>query len=365
MASQFGERLTVSIFGESHGTGIGVVIDGLPAGIPISESELLAFLARRRGGQSVCSTARAEADMPQIQSGVYEGKTTGSPLCAVITNQDTRSKDYVAVYDTPRPSHADYTAYCKWGGASDFRGGGHFSGRLTASLCIAGGIAKQILAQDEIAVGAHLAQVGHVVEDAFPLYPTKELFAEIAAKPFPVINDQDGERMQQEIMQARSELDSVGGIIECAAIGIPAGWGNPMFDGMENRLSRVLFGIPAVKGVEFGGGFAMAAMRGSAVNDPFCITKDGTVATVTNYSGGIQGGITNGMPLRFRVAMKPTPSIAQPQQTVSLSRMEETTLALKGRHDPCVAHRAVPVVEAATALVLLDSLLIAQGEQNV
>ena len=356
MSSEFGNILRVSVFGQSHGKAIGVNIDGLPAGEPIDLEELNAFLDRRKPGKSPLSTARKESDTPVFLSGLENGVTCGFPLCAVIENSDQHSSDYSELADKPRPSHADYTARVKWGGHSDMRGGGHFSGRLTAPLCIAGGIAKQILARRGIFVGAHLAAVGTVDDAPFPLHPTAELFDAIAAKPFPVVDDGAGERMQALILEARQDLDSVGGIIECAAIGLPAGLGGPMFDGVENRLAAALFGIPAVKGVEFGLGFGSSRLRGSENNDPFTV-ENGTVVTASNRAGGILGGITTGMPVTLRTAIKPTPSISRPQQTVSLSAMENTELVIRGRHDPCIAHRAVPVVEAVTAAVLLDLLL--------
>ena len=356
MSSEFGNILRVSVFGQSHGKAIGVNIDGLPAGEPIDQEELNAFLDRRKPGKSPLSTARKESDTPVFLSGLENGVTCGFPLCAIIENSDQHSSDYDNLRDTPRPGHADYTAAVRWEGHADMRGGGHFSGRLTAPLCIAGGIAKQILARRGIFVGAHLAAVGTENDAPFPLHPTAELFDAIAAKPFPVVDDGAGERMQALILEARQNLDSVGGIIECAAIGLPAGLGDPMFDGVENRLAAALFGIPAVKGVEFGLGFGSARLHGSENNDPFTM-ENGTVVTASNRAGGILGGITTGMPVTLRTAIKPTPSISRPQQTVSLSAMENAELVIRGRHDPCIAHRAVPVVEAVTAAVLLDLLL--------
>ena len=356
MSSEFGKILKVSVFGQSHGTAIGVNIDGLPAGEEIDLEELQRFLDRRRPGKNKLSTARNEGDAPEILSGLLEGKTCGAPLCAVIRNSDQHSKDYAELADKPRPGHADYTAWVKWGGHADLRGGGHFSGRLTAPLCVAGGIAKQILARRGIFVGAHLASVGTETDRSFPLRPTAELFGAVAAKPFPVLDDNAGARMQSLILEARQALDSVGGVVECAAVGLPAGLGDPMFDGVENRLAAALFGIPAVKGVEFGAGFNAAARRGSENNDPFTV-ENGRIAAVSNNAGGILGGITTGMPLTLRVAVKPTASIAKEQQTVSLSKLEDAQLQIHGRHDPCIAHRAVPAVEAVTATVLLDLLL--------
>ena len=356
MSSEFGNLLKISVFGQSHGRAIGVVVDGLPAGEAVDLEELDHFLDRRRTGKNRLSTARKETDKPVFLSGLENGVTCGAPLCAVIENGDQHSSDYDQLLDKPRPGHADYTAFVKWGGQADMRGGGHFSGRLTAPLCVAGGIAKQILSRRGVYVGAHLQSVGTENDTPFPLHPTKAMFEEIAAKPFPVLDDQAGERMQALILEARQNLDSVGGVIECAAIGLPAGLGDPMFGGVENRLSAALFGIPAVKGVEFGDGFAAARSCGSANNDPFRM-EGGRVAAESNHAGGILGGITNGMPLVLRTAMKPTPSIARPQRTVSLSAGENTELVIHGRHDPCIAHRAVPVVEAVTAAVLLDLLL--------
>ena len=356
MSSEFGNILRVSVFGQSHGKAIGVVVDGLPAGEEIDGLELQRFLDRRRPGTGPLSTARKETDVPEFLSGLEGGKTCGAPLCAVIKNADQHSKDYGELADKPRPGHADFTAWAKWGGHADMRGGGHFSGRLTAPLCVAGGIAKQILARRGIFVGAHLASVAGICDQPFPLYPTAALFSEIAAKPFPVLDEAAGERMRAAILEAKNDLDSVGGVIECAAAGLPAGLGEPMFGGVENRLAAALFGIPAVKGVEFGEGFRAAELRGSENNDPFTV-ENGEIRAETNRAGGILGGITTGMPLVLRAAVKPTPSIGRPQKTVRLSAMEAVELTVHGRHDPCVAHRAVPVAEAVMAAVLLDMLL--------
>ena len=356
MSSEFGSLLKISVFGQSHGRAIGVVVDGLPAGEAVDLDELNAFLARRKPGKSPLSTARREADVPVFLSGLENGVTCGAPLCAVIENSDQHSSDYAELRDKPRPGHADYTAYVKWGGQADMRGGGHFSGRLTAPLCIAGGIAKQILSRRGVYVGAHLQSVGTEADIPLPLHPTRELFESVAAKSFPVIDHAAGERMQALILAAKNDGDSVGGVIECAAIGLPAGLGEPMFGGVENRLAAALFGIPAVMGVVFGDGFAAARSRGSEKNDSFA-AENGRVVTETNRAGGVLGGITDGMPIVLRAAVKPTPSIACPQRTVSLSTGETAELVIHGRHDPCIAHRAVPVVEAVTAAVLLDLLL--------
>ncbi|MCI6569334.1 MAG: chorismate synthase [Dysosmobacter sp.] len=356
MSSEFGKTLKISVFGQSHGKAIGVNIDGLPAGESIDLDALNAFMARRKPGKSPLSTSRKEADAPVFLSGLENGVTCGFPLCAIIENGDQHSSDYDELREKPRPGHADYTAWVKWHGAADMRGGGHFSGRLTAPLCIAGGIAKQILARRSIFVGAHLLEVAGITDQPFPLRPDAALFDAVAAKAFPVLDDGAGERMQAAILAARKDGDSVGGVIQCAAVGLPAGLGDPMFDGLENRLAAALFGIPAVKGLEFGAGFAASRCRGSENNDPFTV-EDGRVVTTSNHAGGILGGISTGMPLVFQLAMKPTPSISKPQHTVSLPNMEDAELVVRGRHDPCIAHRAVPVAEAVTAAVLLDVLL--------
>jgi chorismate synthase len=362
LASEFGSKLKVTVFGASHGIAVGAVADGFPAGEVIDTGQLALFMARRRPGKPL-TTGRREADIPELVSGVIPGSredqliTCASPLCAIIRNTDARPSDYNAFADTPRPGHADFTAHIKWGGNADMRGGGHFSGRLTAPICAVGGIALQILARRGIYVGAHLDSVGGVRDARFPIKPDKALFDEIAGKPLPVIDDAKGKEMQKAIAAAASELDSVGGVVECAVTGLPAGLGEPMFDGVENLFARALFGIPAVKGIEFGSGFAGSVLRGSQNNDPFTAV-DGKIETETNNSGGILGGITTGMPVVFRVAFKPTPTIGLPQRTVSLSRGEPAILEARGRHDPCVALRAVPVVEAVTALVTLDLLML-------
>ena len=356
MSSRWGRQFQISIFGESHGAGIGVVIDGVPAGFTLDLEELYAFLKRRAPGRNRASTPRQESDLPELVSGVQDGRTTGAPLTALIRNSDQHSKDYSELASTARPGHADYTGYLRYAGCNDVRGGGHFSGRLTAPLCIAGGIAKQILARRGIFVGAHLQAAAGIQDERFPLYPSRELLEGIGAKAFPVLNDGAGEKMQAAILEAKSSLDSVGGVIECAAVGLPAGLGDPMFEGVENRLAAALFGIPAVKGVEFGEGFHAADLRGSENNDAF-VMESGAVRTQTNHAGGILGGITTGMPLILRAAVKPTPSIGREQRTVSLAAGETAALTIHGRHDPCIAHRAVPVVEAVTAMVLLDMLM--------
>lgn len=357
MPSVFGENIKVSIFGQSHSEAIGVVVDGLPAGFEVDMDALNAFLARRAPGQGKFTTARKESDLPEFVSGIVDGVTCGAPLCALIRNKDTRSGDYADLRDHPRPSHADYPAYVKFGAAHDIRGGGHFSGRLTAPLCVAGGIALQMLAGRGVRVGAHLCSVGDVQDERFdPVSVGERDFERIAANGFPVLDEMAGARMFDAIERARMDADSIGGTIECAATGLPAGLGDALFGGLEGRLSQALFGIPAVKGVEFGSGFDGARMRGSENNDPF-VMQEGSVRTLTNNAGGILGGITTGMPLIMRVAIKPTPSIGRAQRSVSLSEGEHYELTIRGRHDPCIAPRAVPVVEAAVALVLLDMMM--------
>lgn len=362
MSSSFGKLLKVTIFGQSHSEAIGVVLDGLPAGVRLDMETIHRFMGRRAPGANRFSTARSEADIPQIISGLVEGVTCGAALTAIIQNSDTRSKDYDKLRDLPRPMHADYPAAVKYKGGNDIRGGGQFSGRLTAPLCFAGAVAIQLLAQKGIAVGAHIAAIAGESDTPFdPVTVSAQQLAALSQKAFPVISDEAGLRMQAKIDAARAEGDSVGGIIECAAVGVLAGLGEPLYEGLENRLAAAIFGIPAVKGVEFGAGFAAAAMRGSEHNDPFSM-ENGNVTTQTNNHGGILGGISTGMPITLRAAFKPTPSIAKIQQTVSLSAMENAQLAITGRHDPCVVLRAVPCVEAAVALVLLDLLIEEKGK---
>ena len=365
MSSIYYGQLTVSLFGQSHAPGIGVTIDGLPAGEAIDLEELQAFLNRRAPGRGPWATTRKEEDRPEILSGLAGGYTCGAPLAALIRNTNTRSGDYDNLRDIPRPGHADYTAQVKYGGFQDVAGGGHFSGRLTAPLCIAGGICKQILARKGIYVGAHIAAVGGIPDQSYdPVNLDRETLLAPGGRDFPVLDPDAGTRMQGAIAQAKEDLDSLGGLVECAVIGLPAGLGDPMLDGMENRIARLAFAIPAVKGVAFGAGFAVADRRGSQNNDPFYFDETGQVRTRTNHAGGILGGITNGMPLVFQAAVKPTPSIGQPQESVSLSRGENTTLVIHGRHDPCIVPRAVPCSEAAAAIAVYDAWLEQQKRSN-
>ena len=349
-----GNKVKIEIFGESHSAAIGVTLTGIPAGERIDTETLLAFMERRAPGRDATATARKEADIPEFLCGVVDGVTTGAPITAIIRNGDQRSRDYEKLRTLPRPSHADYAAYVKYGGNNDIRGGGAFSGRLTAPLCIAGGIAKQILARRGIAVGAHVRSIRDVCDDPFDPVDPGDVTAP-AKKSFPVLNDAAGAKMREVILAAKADGDSVGGSVECAVTGMPEGYGGPLFEGVEGRIAQALYGIPAVKGVEFGSGFGAARMYGSEHNDAFAV-KDGKVVTETNRSGGIQGGITNGMPILVRAALKPTPSTAKPQTTVNLATMQTETLVIEGRHDPCVVVRAVPAVEAAVALCILDLL---------
>ena len=355
MSSSYGENLRVHIFGESHGPAVGVTVEGIPAGEAVDLEELQRFLDRRAPGRNAWSTPRKEADVPEFLSGLREGKTCGTPLTAILKSANTRSGDYDALRDVPRPGHADYTAWVKYGESRDSRGGGHFSGRLTAPLCVAGGICLQLLAREGITIISRVAAIGGVRDEG-------ELTASTAEKAFPTVSDSAGEAMRSAIAAARAEGDSLGGVIECAVLGLPAGLGDPMFDGMENRIAAAVFGVPAVKGIEFGAGFAAAGLRGSENNDAFSV-ENGRIITDSNHCGGILGGITDGMPLTFRAAVKPTPSLARPQQSVDLKTGEIVPLTVTGRHDPCIVPRAVPCLEAAAAIAIYDALLARRKEQ--
>lgn len=355
MSSTYGERIKLSIFGQSHGPAIGMTLDGVPAGLPVDTESLQAFLNRRAPGQNDYSTPRREEDRPEFLSGLLNGFTCGAPISAVIYNKNTRSGDYANLKDCPRPGHADYTAQIKYGGFQDAAGGGHFSGRLTAPLCIAGGLCKQWLSQKGIHIAAHISSIADIKDEPILLNPTKPDLS-LISDDFPVINPDAGAKMREKIAEARTQGDSVGGVIECIITGLPAGIGDPMFGGMESRIAQIVYGVPAVKGLEFGNGFAASLLRGSENNDPFTM-DDGAIRTATNHSGGILGGITTGMPLVFRAAIKPTPSISIPQKSISLSDLSEQPLVVKGRHDPCIVPRAVPVIEAAAAVAIFDAYL--------
>ena len=350
----WGEKIKLSIFGESHGQVIGVVIDGLPGGFELDLEEIGREMQRRAPGRDSLSTPRSEADQVEIVSGFFEGRTTGTPLTGLIYNGNTRSKDYKK--DLIRPGHADYTGFMRYGESHDYRGGGHFSGRITAPLVFAGAVAKQLLKARGITVGAHIQKIGTIEDLSLNLTElSPDWLRSVSEKRFPVIDDAMGEQMQAYILEMRNHLDSVGGIVECAILGLPVGIGAPFFGSVESRLAGILFSVPAVKGVEFGAGFRFAEMTGKTANDEF-YAEDGQVRTYTNNNAGINGGITNGMPVVFRTVIKPTPSIAQKQRTVDLSKMENAEIEVHGRHDPCIVHRAVPVIEAAAALTAYDLL---------
>ncbi len=358
MASSWGECLKLSIFGGSHTAAIGAVLDDLPANEAIDMDAVLIQMARRAPGKDRTATTRSEADLPQILSGLLDGKTTGAPLAMVIENTNTRSKDYSLFRSHPRPGHADYTAAVRYGGANDIRGGGHFSGRLTAPLVFAGAVCRQILERRGVVIGAHALQIGKAGDapfDAAAVDP--EELKRLSQVYFAVREARAEAEMRAEIEAARQAADSIGGVIECAVTGVPAGVGSPMFRGVENVFASLLYGIPAVKGVEFGAGFGVSELRGSENNDAFYYDENGTVRTRTNRAGGVLGGITTGMPIVFRVAVKPTPSIGRTQDTVDLAAGRDDTLTVTGRHDPCIVPRAIPVAEAAAAVALTDMMM--------
>lgn len=354
MSSTYGDKIKISVFGESHGNGIGVVIDGLPAGVKIDMDSVLTQMSRRAPGKDRTATPRKESDLPKVLSGMLGDTLTGAPLCAVIENTNTRSGDYGNLLSCPRPGHSDYTAFVKYNGANDIRGGGHFSGRITAPIVFAGSICRQILAQKGIKIAAHINSIGNVCDEPFnPVGIDDALIDRLNLLSFALVDNSVEEKMRSVVEDARMSLDSVGGTIECAVTGIEAGIGEPMFDGVEGVIAKAVFGVPAIKGIEFGKGFELSKMRGSQSNDPFRY-KDGKVVTETNNCGGILGGITNGMPIIFRAAVKPTPSIAQKQKSVDLQKKENTELEVHGRHDPCIVPRAVPVIEAVTAIAIAN-----------
>ena len=354
MSSTLGNNLKISVFGESHGNGIGVVIDGLPAGKTIDMEAVLVQMKRRAPGRDKTATPRKESDAPKILSGMLGSTLTGAPLCAVIENTNTRSQDYGNLMTKPRPGHSDYTAFVKYHAANDVRGGGHFSGRITAPIVFAGAVCRQLLAEKGIKIAAHISRIGSVSDRGFdPVSIDNGLMTRLSESSFALIDEAVEEKLRAEVEAARLQQDSVGGVIECAVTGLPAGIGDPMFDGVEGVIAKAVFGVPAVKGIEFGAGFSLARMRGSQSNDPFRM-ENGKVVTETNNCGGILGGITYGMPLIFRAAIKPTPSISQPQKTVDLQTGENAVLEIHGRHDPCIVPRAVSVIEAVTAIALSE-----------
>lgn len=353
MSSFYGERLKLSLFGQSHGEAIGITMDGFPAGMVIDMPRLAAEMARRAPGQSKMTTSRREPDAPEFLSGVLEGRTTGQPICAIIRNTNTRSQDYGEGVDLVRPGHADYTGHVRYFGFEDWRGGGHFSGRLTAPITLAGALCSQWLEDKGVRIACHIQQLGSVTDDSFMDADPAADYAYLKGMHLPVLRAGLDEAMEAEVLAARSDMDSVGGVLECMITGLPAGLGAPFFDSVESVLSHLLFSVPAVKAVAFGEGFGFATLRGSRANDPFHMDGE-RVVTTSNHSGGINGGITNGMPVIFRCAMRATPSIAREQQTVSLREGKDTTLSVHGRHDPCILPRAVPVIEAMAAIGVMD-----------
>lgn len=357
MSSCYGKNIRISIFGQSHSASIGVVIDGLPSGHRVDLEKLGRFMIRRAPGQNAYSTARHESDQIEVLSGLKNGVLCGAPFAAEIKNIDTRPEDYKDFADKPRPGHADFTAHSKYGGAEDFSGGGHFSGRMTAPLCIAGGIILQLLSEENIFIGAHAAEIAGIEDSLFDPVSVSDLdILKVLENGFPTIDTLVAEKMKNAIASVKQAGNSVGGVVECAAIGLPAGVGDPMFDGMENRISSAVFAVPAVKGIEFGSGFAGSRLTGRENNDSFTYCC-GTIKTISNNHGGILGGITSGMPIIFRTAIKPTPSINLEQSTVSFLKKQDVLLHTTGRHDPCVVPRAVPCIEAAAALAIYDALL--------
>ena len=355
MSSIYGETIRLSLFGQSHAPAIGMTLDGLPAGQQIDMEKILAFLRRRAPGLYDYSTPRREPDVPEFLSGIRNGKTCGAPLTAIIRNTDAHPETYRDLPAVPRPGHADYPAYVRNGPDGDFSGGGHFSGRMTAPLCIAGAVCKQYLAAKSVTVRARILSVGTIRDDSPFTSPLPD-------EGFPTVSPDKGAEMIALIRAVKEEGDSVGGVIECVVDGLPAGIGDPAFDGMENRIAKAVFAVPAIKGIEFGDGFELAKRKGSESNDAFRLC-DGKVRTETNRCGGILGGLTDGMPLCFRVAVKPTPSIGRIQKTVDLKEGKETETAVSGRHDPCIVPRAVPCVEAAAAVAVLDAWLGYAGKE--
>jgi chorismate synthase len=354
MSGVWGSNIKLSIFGESHGGAIGINISGLPVGKAIDEEEIYKEMQRRAPGRSNLATARKEEDRVEILSGVFNGKTTGAPLCGIIRNNDTRSKDYSKLKDVMRPSHSDYPASVKYKGFNDYRGGGHFSGRITAPLVFAGAIAKSILKEKGIKIGAHIKSIADIEDEEFnPIYIDSTVLDTLKEKDLPLIDDNKKALMEHRILSAKMEGDSVGGVIQCAITGVEVGVGDPFFDSLESTIAHLAFSVPAVKGIEFGKGFELSKLKGSEANDSYYYEGE-KIATKTNNNGGILGGLTNGMPVLFNVAIKPTASIIKYQDTVDIDKKEDTKLQIEGRHDPCIVTRAVVVIEAIAALALLD-----------
>ncbi|MGL4569462.1 MAG: chorismate synthase [Clostridium sp.] len=356
MSGMFGNNIKVSIFGESHGAAIGLTIDGLPSGVPIDLEKVNIEMERRAPGRNSLSTARKEGDNVEILSGLFNGKTTGTPLCGIIKNSDKKSKDYSKLKDLMRPGHADYTGNLRYDGFNDYRGGGHFSGRITAPIVFGGALCKQVLESYGIKIVSHIKQIGNIKDEFFnPVEIDEDLIEELPKRVLPLLNEYLEDSMKEEILRVKKDGDSVGGIIECAIVNAMSGIGDPFFDSVESTLSHLLFSVPAVKGVEFGEGFNIANLKGSSANDEFYYEGD-EVKTRTNNNGGILGGITNGMPIIFRVVIKPTASILKVQQTINISDKTNCDLQIEGRHDPCIVQRAVPVIEACAAIGILELL---------
>ncbi|MDQ0151235.1 chorismate synthase [Eubacterium multiforme] len=356
MSGMWGNNIRLSIFGESHGEGIGITIDGLPSGFLLDIDRINFEMERRAPGRSSISTARKEGDKIEILSGLFNGRTTGTPLCGIIKNSDKKSKDYSKLKTLMRPGHADYTGNIRYEGFNDYRGGGHFSGRITAPLVFAGAICKQILESKGIRIVAHIKSIGSICDDSFnPTNIDGNLIKNLPNMELPLVNSSLEDDMRNEILNAKISGDSVGGVIECAVVNINAGIGNPFFDSVESTLSHLLFSVPAVKGVEFGDGFNISKLKGSEANDEFYYDGD-EIRTKTNHNGGILGGITNGMPVIFKVAIKPTASISKPQHTINLQSKKEEELKIEGRHDPCIVQRALPVIESVSAIGILELL---------
>lgn len=353
MGATWGNKIKVSIFGESHGRAVGINIDGLPSGFILDEEKILFEMARRAPGKNNLSTARKEPDMPEILSGYFNGRTTGTPLSAVIYNQDTRSKDYDKTKDYLRPGHADYSGMIKYDGYNDYRGGGHFSGRLTAPLVFAGAICKQILESKGIKIVSHISSIKEIKDEDFNSLNFNEDIENLKNEEIPLNNKGLEDKIRHEILQAKYNGDSVGGVIECMVYGLKAGVGDPFFDSVESTLAHLMFSVPAVKGIEFGLGFKMTEIFGSEANDEYYLDNE-NIKTRRNNNGGVLGGITNGMPVTFKVAIKPTASIAKIQNTVDINKKEEVSFRVEGRHDPCIVLRAIPVIEAVTAIGILN-----------
>ncbi|OJF97118.1 chorismate synthase [Alkalibacterium sp. 20] len=359
MSGIWGKNLQVSIFGESHGVAIGITIDGLPPGLEIDMDRVLFEMARRAPGQNELTTSRKEKDLPELLSGFLEGKTTGAPLTAIIRNSNTRSTDYSLLKNVMRPGHADFSSRVRYKGHNDHRGSGHFSGRITAPLVFAGAICKQWLEQKGVTIGAHIQAIGYVEDEKFvdQKQVSLEQVENLKHQQLPLFNENKTEEMRKVILDAKDDGDSVGGVVETFVLGVPAGYGNPFFDSVESTLAHLVFSVPAIKGIEFGTGFDITKMRGSEANDEYYYDEDGQVKTRSNNNGGIVGGITHGMPIVFRAAVKPPASITKKQQTINVDEGKAAELSVEGRHDPCIVPRVLPVLEAVTALALMDLMV--------